>query len=232
VTADSGTTRSIGVDATLQCPRCRATLPLAGPVLHARCHRCSEQIAIPQLLWLQTLSELDEQSYDAGTTRTSAGSCRRDHDGVLLALEWARGEPACRRCGGVVPQIEPGASGETQCPACQAPLSTFPAPPWVRTEIPTALQVYGVEYVFDAVALEGPARRFWISFQGTPPRKAAAHKLLIEQEIVVHSQRMPQPKESSLHLLPLLLALAVIGLAAYYVVSAMSKGDTDELIVE
>jgi hypothetical protein len=220
------------VDATLQCPRCRATLPLAGPVLHARCHRCSEQIAIPQALWLQTLGELDEQSYDAGTTRTSAGSCRRDQAGVVLALEWSRSDPRCRRCEATIPAVEAGASGETACPACQAPLSTFVAPPWLRTEIPTALQLYGVEYVFDAVALEGPARRFWISFQGTPPRKAAAHKLLIEQEIVVHSQRMAQPKESSLHLLPLVLALAVIGIAAYYVVTAMNRADTDEIMVE
>jgi len=55
---------------------------------------------------------------------------------------------------------------------------------------------------------------------------------LIEQEMVVYSQRVPQKKESQLHLLPILLALAMIGLAAYYVVSAYNQNDDEEFLVE
>jgi hypothetical protein len=46
--------------------------------------------------------------------------------------------------------------------------------------------------------------------------------------MVVMSQRMPQRKQSNAYLLPLLLALAVIGMATYYVVNALSRSSDDE----
>jgi hypothetical protein len=226
----SGVTRSIAIEAAAECPRCRATIPLAGPVLHARCHQCAHELAISQLLWLQTLAEVDERSFDAGTLRTSAGACQREQANVRLALEWSRAELSCRRCGAAVPQVEAGDAGEVACPVCAAPLPTFPAPPWLRSEIPTALQVYGVEYVFDAMALDASARRWWLTFQGTPPRKARVQRVWIEQEVVALSQRTPQAKESMTYALPLLLACVVIALAAYYVVSALQRSGADELM--
>lgn len=225
-----GSTRCIGVDALVQCPRCQGSIPLAGPVLHARCHRCGAEVAVAQQLWMQTLGEVDERSFDAGTTRTSAGACRREQDGVHLSLEWARQEPACRRCGASVPQVEPGSGGETVCAACQAGMPTFPAPPWLRSELPTALQVYGVEYVLDAAALDTDARRWWVAFLGTPPRKAAAQQMFIEQEIVVMSRQNPVKSGSRAYMLPLLLAFALIALATYYVAAGVRQSSGDELL--
>jgi hypothetical protein len=221
----SGVTRLIAIEAAAHCPHCRATIPLAGPVLHARCHQCGQELAISQLLWLQTLAEVDERSFDAGTLNTSAGACRREHANVHLSLEWARTDPACRRCGAPVPQVEAGVAAEVACPSCSAPLPTFPAPPWLRSEVPTALQVYGVEYVFDALALEASARRWWLAFQGTPPRKVQAKQVLLETEIVALSHRMPQPKQSGSYTLPLLLACLLIAMGAYYVASTLKAKD-------
>jgi hypothetical protein len=230
MTQGSGAIRIIGVDAAVHCPACGATVQLAGPVLQARCHGCRAEIPIVQALWLQTLAEADEQSFDAGSTRTVTGACRREQRGVHLLVEWSHSEPTCRRCGAFVPQVEPGTSGEIPCPGCQAPMPTFTAPPWMRSEIPTALQVYGVEYVFDAAALDVMARRWWIAFQGTPTRKAHAQQMFIEQEIVVMSQRMPQKKQSSAYIVPLLLAFVLIGMAAYYVVNSLNRNSDDEIL--
>jgi predicted RNA-binding Zn-ribbon protein involved in translation (DUF1610 family) len=226
----SGATRLIAIDAAVQCTRCLATIQVAGPVLHVRCHQCGQEIAIPQLLWLQTLLEVDERSFDAGTLRTSAGACRREQANVHLAIEWSRSEPSCRRCGASVPEIEAGLAGEVGCPSCGASLPTFPAPPWLRAEVPTALQVYGVEYVFDAAALDPTARRWWLTFQGTPPRKAQAKRIWIEQEIVSLSQRSPQQREGMGYAVPLLLACVVIALAAYYILSALSASGGSDLL--
>ena len=229
MTAGSGTARLIGVDALVQCPGCAATIPLAGPVLHARCHRCGKELAISQGLWVQTLGEVDERSFEAGTTFTASGVCRREHAGIHLTVEWTRQEPACRNCTTVLRLVEPGSSGETRCSSCDMPMPTFPAPPWARAEIPTALQVYGVEYVFDAAALDAPARRWWIEFQGTPPRRAAAQQMFIEHEVVVMSQRLPQKPESRAYLIPLVLVVAMLLFATWYMATSVRDADDEFL---
>jgi hypothetical protein len=221
----SGATRVVAIDAAVQCPRCRATVQLAGPVLHARCYQCENQISISQVLWIQTLAEVDERSFDAGTLRTATGACRREQVGVHLLLEWSRSEPTCGLRRHVPREAIPVARSRhlspplpTRRPGC-APKCP-PASPRSRC-------------MFDAAALTAPARRFWVAYQGTPPRKAVAKQMFIEQEIVALSQRTPQTKEGVGYLIPLLLALVVIAFATYYVVSALhARGEDDLMEIE
>ncbi len=111
-------------------------------------------------------------------------------------------------------------------------MPTFPAPPWLRRELSTALQVYGVEYVFDAAALEAGARRWWLVFQGTPARKAIAHDRLIFDETIALSKRTPIKKDSNAYMIPLLLCLAVIALALYMVGGSVARYEDDPVLGE
>jgi hypothetical protein len=221
--------RSIGLRAALYCPRCNTSIPLGGPVLRAHCHQCQHEIVLSQALWQLALGEVDERSFEAGTTRTAAGSCRREHQGVHLFVEWSRSEVACLGCGHALPLVEPGSSGETSCSGCQMPMPALPAPPWLRTAVPGALEVYGVEYIFDAAALDEAARLWWVVFQGTPARIAAGQRAWVEQEVILAARAAP-PVPGSLAPWVILVALAIIAFTAYTLFTGVKASPARDLL--
>jgi hypothetical protein len=230
VYSSAGEGRPIALDTSLHCPSCGATVPLAGPVLSAACHSCRREIAIAPELWQEIVAELDERSFEAGSTRTAAGACRRERDGVHLFAEWSRVEIACRRCKSILPPVEPGASGAIDCKACGMPLPILAAPPWLRSAVPTALELYGIETVLDAAALEPEARRWWIYYLGTPRRVAAGQSDWLAQEVILASRRAPLKESAGVGTWMIVLALCAIAFVAYTLATTFRASPGKDLV--
>lgn len=209
--------RLVKVDVSVRCRACSRHTELAGPVLQARCKHCSAEIAIPPASWGAALSGIDERS--AASEGSQLESHHHKDEGAELRFRWSAEPLACRECRTRLPLVEGGSTEPLRC-ACGAVLSTFPAPPWLRAVMPTAQQVYGVDYVMDAAALDPAARRWSLCLLGTPKRLAAQRELVTE--IAVQHALIRQPPKKIPAWVFLLIAVAV-GLIAWQCSAMMQK---------
>ncbi len=107
-----------------------------------------------------------------------------------MTARWQASIPKCDGCSAPLQLVEPGSEGRAICAACGSWLETFPAPLWVRTELPTAMQIYGAARDHE----HGSGRsvnQFWLCFQGTPPA------LVQQREQAIESAIAPPPPPSS-----------------------------------
>jgi Zn finger protein HypA/HybF involved in hydrogenase expression len=137
--------RSGGVSLRTTCNRCGQPLPLNAPVRRATCAACSADVTLPDGIWTCALDEL-EMSYES-----LAEDAPRTHtatiDGFPLTFEVRRAVPRCEKCGQAYPddRMGDGSTRDLFCVGCGDPGSTYPAPDWLRSLVPTAVQIVSTD---------------------------------------------------------------------------------------
>jgi len=158
--------RPVRLEPEASCGTCRQAVPLDGAFLRVRCDECGEPVELSSLLWTQLFRTIDEDNWDKPDaknerkTEQTLGTSR-------LKATWQPCPPACPKCSAEILLVDPGTDDQLECLACGGRLDTFPAPAWLRSELRTAMQIYGAAR--EANSVHRSRHAFWITFQGTPP---------------------------------------------------------------
>lgn len=170
--------RPVRLEIEATCAACQRPVGLGAPLLRVACSACGEAVELGSTTWAHLFAEIDEKSFDLpeGDTDTRVSE-QSTADGKLVA-RYTAGAPRCTQCKAEVMLVEPGTDDTLECAACATKMTTFQVPGWLRTELPTAMQLYGASR--DAEARAGS---FWLTFQGTPPARREQHQNQIQAAI-------------------------------------------------
>jgi hypothetical protein len=119
------------------CGRCKAKIPVNGPVLHPVCPTCglvrdfAPEVIGGLLAWV------------AEPEPTQSGFLF--HGGYHFDQKRTRVPPFCRRCETDLSLVTPGADTTVDCAGCGAKYATFPVPAELRPHAGAARQVYCAE---------------------------------------------------------------------------------------
>ena len=132
------------------CGRCGQPMPLNGPLQEVVCGACNNKSEFPPERWQSLLEDFVEERKDFGWADSRSSTMMTG--GGTFELTYGRQMPHCPECHKVLPafDIPIGANEELTCRKCEAKVSTFPAPDWLREVLPTARQIYGAEREPDA----------------------------------------------------------------------------------
>ncbi len=119
------------VTMSVTCDHCAQPVPVNGPARRVNCANCLKDTP---------LSRVPEELALAAQGYQTLGSPYRSRT-------FDTAEPQCRKCGSTVPVDgyldREGATGTIDCPQCGTGLPTYPAPAWMKEELPTVRQVFG-----------------------------------------------------------------------------------------
>ncbi len=118
-----------------RCESCGQPLPMNGLRLETPCTSCGKTTPTGPAYWSKFLRHADNdiRVCEGGMTVNSRTQV------------WMKDEaPACSRCSALLPVdgVAVGTDGEIFCPACGNRGETYPAPDWLRAEIPSIRQIY------------------------------------------------------------------------------------------
>lgn len=157
--------------AHVECASCDGEAPMPGLALRAVCPHCQKTLELAAHDWHPLAEAADESSFEPTEGGGPLEHQQPTASGRLCASHHSA-PVTCRACSTALPLVEAGTEGHVTCEKCGLETPTFPVPAWLRTDLPTAMQVYGA--VRDAEAKpEKDPHPFWIVFQGTPARFAA-----------------------------------------------------------
>jgi hypothetical protein len=123
------------VTVSVPCEHCAAPVAVNGPARRAHCQRCLRATELTRLG--EFLEAAIGNAFIVGrpsyTVRTFS-----DQPG-----------PTCRSCGASVPlgnyRDHAGGVGTLPCATCGHGVPTFPAPAWLKEQLPTAVQIFGAD---------------------------------------------------------------------------------------
>jgi DNA-directed RNA polymerase subunit RPC12/RpoP len=119
------------------CGRCKAKIPVNGPVLHPICPTCGLVRNFPP----EVIGEL--LAWVAEPEPTQSGFLLQG--GHHFDQRRTRVPPFCRRCEADLPLVTPGADTTVECTRCGGKYPTFPVPAELRLHAGAARQVYCAE---------------------------------------------------------------------------------------
>jgi hypothetical protein len=213
--------RPVQLEIEITCNACRRVVPFATPALRSTCPGCREPIELSVLLWTLLFREIDEKSFMLPVGDTGRYSAEQPTPAGRLVARWRAQAPHCGKCQAELMLVEPGLDETFECGACTTRMPTFPAPAWLRTELPTAMQLYGAAREVDAAEAR-PGASFWLTFKGTPPHVSEQHRHAIEAAIgpqpdvpAVISTATPKVKRRSWEWYAIILCVVLIGAAVH-----------------
>jgi hypothetical protein len=170
--------RSVRLEVEATCAACRRPVGLGAPHLRLACSACGETVELGAAHWARLFAEIDEKSFDlAPADRDTRVAEESTPDGKLVA-RYTLGAPECSGCRAEIRLVDPGADDMLACSSCSTRTATFQVPGWLRTELPTAMQLYAASR-----EVEPRAGSFWLTFQGTPPARKERHDHQIQAAI-------------------------------------------------
>jgi hypothetical protein len=126
-----GKVSHVTVMMAVTCDHCARPVPLNGPTRVAHCENCYKDTPLRRVP--EELALAAEGMQRMGSPYTSRTSSTPD--------------PVCSQCGEGVDVAQylshVGATTTIPCPKCGTGLPTFPAPAWLKVELPMAQQVFG-----------------------------------------------------------------------------------------
>jgi len=127
----AGQVKHLTVQMAVKCNHCARPVPLNGPTNVAHCESCTKDSPLRRVPEELALAAEGYQVMGSPyTSRTSEAP-----------------EPVCGKCGAGVDVSQylghVGATTTIPCPSCGTGLPTFPAPAWLKAELPMAQQVFG-----------------------------------------------------------------------------------------
>jgi hypothetical protein len=170
--------RPVRLEIEASCAACHRPVGFCAPLLRLACSACGESVELASTTWAQLFGEIDEKSFDLPDSDPDTRVAEQATAEGKLTARYALGAPRCDKCKCEIMLVEPGTDDSLECAQCSTKTTTFPAPGWLRTELPTAMQLY-------AASREAEARAgwFWITFQGTPPARREHHQVAIQAAI-------------------------------------------------
>lgn len=177
--------RVVRLEIETLCPSCGATTPVDGLLLRVVCP-CGAPIELTRPTWKELLTGIDRSSFDQIATDGQPQIAEASSPVKKLFARWRASLPTCDGCGTARDLVEPGMEGKLTCARCAKTVESFPAPLWLRSELLTAMQLYGAARD-DEHASGRLEHHFWLSFQGTPPA------LLDQHQQAIHSAIGPPP---------------------------------------
>jgi len=129
--------RYVAVKVITTCGDCHSGVPVNGPLLDFTCPSCQAEMSVLEGYW--DLLEAPEKDYVQGK-----GGYNRN---MATDFRWEVSLPKCVHCGKELPvdRISVGSDRQVVCPACGKENSTFPAPEWLKKQIPRVEQIYCAE---------------------------------------------------------------------------------------
>lgn len=136
--------RPVTFTLSIDCDHCGNQMPLNGPTRELTCGRCMQMTPVPPSSWCQTIA--DTMHYYLGSRGPYKCNLFDSH------------HPRCEKCRQhfEVSAEMLGQERELFCPMCGDPISTFPAPDWMKEILPGAEQLVGAQEESQAAAGEGP----------------------------------------------------------------------------
>lgn len=131
---DEGT-RYIAVEILDKCPHCGAGQPMNGPLDEVVCLSCNKSCHPKPAYWESVLEDL------IADYQTGGGSFSLNFQ---INVRWKAGRPACVKCKAELPadEVPSGATDDIRCPSCGAANTTYPAPQWMKSVLPSFGQVF------------------------------------------------------------------------------------------
>ncbi len=173
--------RSVALQVSVNCSGCSRLVPVAGAVRALICAACAHRVLVPARVWLQLLQATDEHSFTAAP-EAPPHSLQVQTEIGRVTVSCTAVAPCCDACALPLPPVAIGVDAELTCSGCGAALSSRSAPLWVRQELSTAMQICGCLWESDAGAPSAKVARFWVIFQGTPPRLASERSERLQSE--------------------------------------------------
>jgi hypothetical protein len=126
------------------CPECGEPVPIDGPALEITCHGCRSKLALVAADWHRLLDKRNFVEPQLSEGETRAWSLRSNE--LDVTMRFGPQHPTCGTCGARMDlsTCTPGMDGSLFCVKCGAPMTTAPAPPWLRAVEPKALQLLGL----------------------------------------------------------------------------------------
>lgn len=174
--------RPVHFDVEVECAQCHRLVPLAAPILRSSCGGCGTALELGSPAWLRLFQEADQSDFSMPEGDTTTHSAEQPTQNGRLVARWMRSLPRCTQCQNEMMLIEPGIDSPIECGACGTKNACAPAPAWLRSELPTAMQLYCIPRGSEDSAVHA-SRGFWLTFQGTPPALSQQHRQAIEAAI-------------------------------------------------
>ncbi len=191
--------RPVKLEIEASCAACQRPVGLGAPLLRLSCSACGEAVEIGSTTWAHLFAEIDEKSFDLPATDGDTRLAEQVTPDGRLVARYTLGAPTCAKCRAELMLVEPGTDDSLECAQCGTKTTTFQAPGWLRTDLPTAMQLYGASR-----EAEARAGSFWLTFQGTPPERREKHLSVIQAAIGPGPERpavisTPNPKPAARH---------------------------------
>ncbi len=115
------------------CDKCGEMIAVNGPARTSTCSSCQKQQALTPSRWGETIC----------TSRRGYSTM----DDVYRCKGYETREPRCPKCDKHFPFDETVVGQDTQihCPHCGLAITTFPAPDWLKQELPAVVQLVGAD---------------------------------------------------------------------------------------
>jgi hypothetical protein len=213
--------RPVQLEIEVTCSACKRVVPFASPALRSTCPGCREPVEVSVLAWTLLFREIDERSFLLPARDDAQFSAEQPTPAGRLVARWRVQPPRCAKCAAELMLVEPGTEDPIECARCSTRMTSFPAPAWLRTELPTAMQLYGAAR--DSELLEAkPTSGFWLTFQGTPPNVSAKREHAIKAAIgptpevaAVASTSTPKAPRRQWEWYAILVFLVAMGVAVH-----------------
>jgi ribosomal protein S27E len=126
------------------CPECGEPVGIDGPSLEIECHACRSTLAMTAGDWHKVFDRRNFVQPQLSEGETCAWSLRSAE--LDVTIRFGPQSPLCASCGARMDlsMCAPEMDGKLFCVKCGAPMSTFPAPEWLRAEDRKIRQVFGV----------------------------------------------------------------------------------------
>ncbi|MBK7584935.1 MAG: hypothetical protein IPI67_32695 [Myxococcales bacterium] len=170
--------RPVRLEIEALCAACQRPVGLGAPVLRSACSACGEPVELTSASWAHLFAEIDEKSFDLPPTDHDTRVAEQATPEGKLVARYTMAAPSCAKCRAEIMLVEPGTDDVLECAACATKMTTFQVPGWLRTDLPTAMQLYGASR--DSQASATP---FWLTFQGTPPVRGEQRRNVIQAAI-------------------------------------------------
>jgi hypothetical protein len=114
-----------------ECDKCGEMLPINGPLRRATCDSCHARYDLTPARWVDQIC--------------SAAEGMRILNSPYKCSDTADRRPQCPRCEEhfALDEALIGEDTTVPCPGCGHPVPTYPAPEWLRAELPMVVQVVG-----------------------------------------------------------------------------------------
>ncbi|MBN1532270.1 MAG: hypothetical protein JXA20_06385 [Spirochaetes bacterium] len=129
--------RYAGFTILTKCDGCGQPVPLNGPFRAVRCAACRREVVIAPDSLAGLCNDFEEEREELHDGEAYRGTLMGSG---YFEYSYQRMEPRCGSCKAPLPMPAPDTDGPLPCPRCGVLHQVYPAPPWLRKRVPSAIQ--------------------------------------------------------------------------------------------